>query len=605
MSSSGRRLPSNVLFGPAVALVAIAVSVVVLVVAPVHARADSGLSLCRQSSDTGCVDPAIGIACDRGTDVLIAARGSGEEATDNSGAGGPMASAYLSMRDEFAKSGRNLRIVTVDYPAQDVDTIKLALIGAPNNFFASIDEGITLTKQMLEQFRTSPACSGKRVVLGGYSQGAMVMHRIIYKLGPGYLIDHFVDSALFVADGDRWAGDTITHFGTANFGSTGAGRVGVGQMEPYMPFAGSPPGSAPPGTHISQICLLNDVVCAPKDPGVVARCGKKCPEAGIHASYPVTKDVDGITYLEKATRSLAAFSTSTVPTTSPPTSTTTTTTPPPPQGTPVVLPFTNLDHPQALTFNGAGTVVVGELKAPPAAILKLDSHNVQTTLVADANAIWGITADGAGNIYWTDPQHQIIWKLPAGSATPQTFYTFTGQNQAPWGIAAATDGTLVVAAEQPGSPNINNTAPMDVWKFAPGSTSPSTVPLPVQGYNGLAITGSGDIYGAGLANVGSHAWKLPAGSATAVDLQINFGLIRDIAADNSGNVIVDGFPACTGICIVTDQVYLQRPGSTSLTQLPFTDHGGQLAGLDIDSTGTVAVVDPANNRVLELAAATS
>nr|WP_283164291.1 cutinase family protein [Rhodococcus sp. 06-621-2] len=157
----------------------------------------------------------------------MAARGSGE--TDSNKLGPTMLAPYKLRADKGAASGTRVNVIAVDYPARPVWDIPLALFGNVG-YFDGIPDGFTKTVKLLQQVQTLPECESVRVTRGGYSQGAMVMHRVIQAFDAEQLSRLHVRSALLVADGDRNGED----YGTVPCGSAGTTRVGIGQWLPVV-----------------------------------------------------------------------------------------------------------------------------------------------------------------------------------------------------------------------------------------------------------------------------------------------------------------------------------------------------------------------------------
>ncbi|WP_378688272.1 hypothetical protein [Nocardia sp. GCM10030253] len=203
----------------------------------------------------------------------------------------------------------------------------------------------------------------------------------------------------------------------------------------------------------------------------------------------------------------------------------------------------------------------------------MDSRGVQTTLVDDEQIQpWDVAVDGTGAVYYNDLMSRSVFELAPGSTAPQAIYTFPDRGQQPFAIAAAPDGTVVVSAVITG----NTSAQMDVWRFAPGSPTPTMLPFPKESIGALAITAGGDIY----ASAQQKVWKLPAGAAAATQLPITPRTTRGVAVSNSGDVYVsdaygggdpDG-PLGPG------NVLVLRAGATTPTVVPFT--GSERTGTD-------------------------
>lgn len=211
---------------------------------------------------------------DCSTDVMfIGARGSGELASDSGGLGRTVASQRDRLAENLASRGRSLSttaIVDPGYPANPVP-----LIGGKNpdlpGFAAGIEEGVQATLQFLRKWKVDTACRGQRLVLAGYSQGAMVMHRVAYELTHAieapfenyeYIVEQ-IDGVILLADGDRKRDDSVI-YGIGNAPTDRGG--GVGQVAPLLSLAASGYLSAQWRDKIISICRLNDPVCAYEPP---------------------------------------------------------------------------------------------------------------------------------------------------------------------------------------------------------------------------------------------------------------------------------------------------------------------------------------------------
>ncbi len=88
------------------------------------------------------------------------------------------------------------------------------------------------------------ACPAQQVVLVGYAQGAMVLHRALLALGDRPDILGRVVAAVLVADGDR-----------ASSAGTGAGvNARLGRQVPTVPQPGT-------GVLVAEVCSRGDLVC--------------------------------------------------------------------------------------------------------------------------------------------------------------------------------------------------------------------------------------------------------------------------------------------------------------------------------------------------------
>ena len=140
----------------------------------------------------------------------LGAAGSGQRdgagLTANGGMGGVVYQSYLQMRDELAASGRTITAEAVQYPAAPVPLE--GGLGGWMDFMDSVKEGADATATQFEAF--TEQCPNTKVVLAGYSQGAMVIHRNLEDLAD----DPHVAAALLIADGDRLPVDTTIKLGS-------------------------------------------------------------------------------------------------------------------------------------------------------------------------------------------------------------------------------------------------------------------------------------------------------------------------------------------------------------------------------------------------------
>ena len=203
---------------------------------------------------------AAGASC---ADVLfVGARGSGEAGpgdrgwkptqSDPHGLGPTMNSALRRLTADLA-GRRTIQVESVSYVANGVQT----LVHAPNQYFANLGVGVTWTLGVLGgQARKCPA---QQIVLAGFSQGAMVMHRVLHELGAtgsGRAILARVAAAILVGDGDQ-----VPHDNEVPFGSAGAGAEGIGHLLPSISHTSS--AKFPPGLRVKmlRVCYHHDPVC--------------------------------------------------------------------------------------------------------------------------------------------------------------------------------------------------------------------------------------------------------------------------------------------------------------------------------------------------------
>ena len=183
----------------------------------------------------------------------IGAAGSGER-VDPTADGGMGRVVYQSLNELSAKlqqDGRTLTAEAVDYPAVAVPD-QDGGAGEWLGFMGSVDEGATALGKQYEAFVEQ--CPTSKVVLAGYSQGAMVVHRNLAALAGSPNLT----AVLLVADGDRRPDDPTLNLGTAS-GIPERGK-GVAQDWPILAHA---PALLPTalGARTISVCNLNDAVC--------------------------------------------------------------------------------------------------------------------------------------------------------------------------------------------------------------------------------------------------------------------------------------------------------------------------------------------------------
>ncbi|AQA06122.1 cutinase [Mycobacterium sp. MS1601] len=183
----------------------------------------------------------------------IGAAGSGErgpEATMNGGMGPVMYRSYLNFQQQAAAAGQTVTGEPVIYPAAEVPLDGGILDWA--GFIGSVDQG---TGALAAQYANFVAqCPGSKVVLAGYSQGAMVVHRNLQALDASPNLS----AALLIADGDRRPDNPTLNMGTASL--VPGKRLGVAQDWPILAHA---PGPLPAtvGSRTISVCDFGDAVC--------------------------------------------------------------------------------------------------------------------------------------------------------------------------------------------------------------------------------------------------------------------------------------------------------------------------------------------------------
>jgi predicted esterase len=183
----------------------------------------------------------------------IGAAGSGERgpnASLNGGMGRVIYQSLLNFQQQAAQDGQTVTAEAVVYPATEVPLDGGLLDWA--GFIGSVDEG---SAALATQYATfAQQCPSTKVVLAGYSQGAMVVHRNLQALDASPNLS----AALLIADGDRRPEDPTLNMGTAT--AVPGPRLGVAQDWPILADAPAPlPVTV--GMRTISVCDYGDAVC--------------------------------------------------------------------------------------------------------------------------------------------------------------------------------------------------------------------------------------------------------------------------------------------------------------------------------------------------------
>jgi hypothetical protein len=200
----------------------------------------------------------------------------GADLTANGGIGPVVYQSYLQLQSDLAASGRTITAEAVQYPAAPVPLD--GGLGGWMGFMDSVKEGTAAAAKQFTAF--TERCPDTKVVLAGYSQGAMVIHRNLEDLAD----NPSVAAALLIADGDRLPADT-----TVNMGSTAVvPGVGKGVAQEHSFLASAPTSKLPAaiGARTISVCDLGDPVCD-YDPDSTTDAMSPAALA-IHTSYAPT-----------------------------------------------------------------------------------------------------------------------------------------------------------------------------------------------------------------------------------------------------------------------------------------------------------------------------
>ncbi|WP_082929549.1 cutinase family protein [Mycobacterium sp. 852013-51886_SCH5428379] len=204
----------------------------------------------------------------------IGAAGSGErgaEVTMNDGMGRVVFNSMQDLHQLVQRDGRTMTAEAVNYPATPVPADDSILGWA--GFINSVDAGTAALNAQYAAF--VQRCPSSKVVLAGYSQGAMVVHRNLqaFSQSPN------LAAALLVADGDRLPTDATYNLGSVT-SVPGAGK-GVAQDWPILAHAPAPLPLDVAARTVS-VCDLGDAVC---DYDPEAEDAMNPTAVAIHTSY--------------------------------------------------------------------------------------------------------------------------------------------------------------------------------------------------------------------------------------------------------------------------------------------------------------------------------
>jgi hypothetical protein len=229
----------------------------------------AGLSAGVAQADPGCPDVH-----------WIGAAGSGErgaEVSMNGGMGRVVFQSFSALKQLVEPDGRTITAEAVDYPATAVPEDGGVLDWA--NFMGSVDAGTAALGGQYASF--AARCPSTKVVLAGYSQGAMVVHRNLHALAASPNLA----ASLLIADGDRLPDDPTVNIGSVT-SVPGAGK-GVAQGWPILAHA---PAALPValGSKTISVCDLGDAVCDYDEDSEDSE-SVMATAAAIHTGYDISK----------------------------------------------------------------------------------------------------------------------------------------------------------------------------------------------------------------------------------------------------------------------------------------------------------------------------
>lgn len=182
--------------------------------------------------------------------IGVAGSGERDDPTVDAGMGRVVYNSLRDLSQWVQQDGRTMSAEAVAYPAAPVPADG-DLLGW-GGFMSSVDTGVAALGNQYAAF--TQRCPSSQVILAGYSQGAMVVHRNLAGLSGSPNLA----AALLVADGDRLPADPTVNLGTA-IAVPGAGK-GVAQDWPILAHAPAPL-TATIGSRTISVCDRGDAVC--------------------------------------------------------------------------------------------------------------------------------------------------------------------------------------------------------------------------------------------------------------------------------------------------------------------------------------------------------
>lgn len=184
--------------------------------------------------------------------------------------------------------GQRIEVNSVDYGADRVQT----LAHNRQKYFKGLAAGVSWTLQDLARHAKAAACPHQRIVLAGFSQGAMVMHRVLHLLGgtnAGRMVLARVAAAVLVGDGDQVPQDRQLRYGSASDQAQG-----IGQAFRALSHSLTAVFSAQLDSRVLSVCNTHDPVCD--------FTGADLVNFKIHLSYPASRPLQAAA--EQAARDL-------------------------------------------------------------------------------------------------------------------------------------------------------------------------------------------------------------------------------------------------------------------------------------------------------------
>lgn len=265
--------------------------------------------------------------------------------------------------------------------------------------------------------------------------------------------------------------------------------------------------------------------------------------------------------------------------------------------TPVTLPFTNVDNPDAVAVDRTGNVYVASNPGESGTVLELPykSSKPVSAGFTGLSQPRGLAAQANGDVYVADPGNLDVVKLVHkrdGSVRQVTLpLPGLGLFNEPDAVAVDDTGNLFVV-ENP-DPEVTGGQP-EVVEFKPTGAGYSSVTLPFTGLGdptGVAVDTFGDVF---VTDNFDRVLELPHGKKSQVTLLSGLAAVGvdAVAADGSGDVILTG-------ANVDDVVELLRVSGYA-SQVTLATGQGRPYAVAVDTSFDVFFSSLLNDQVVEL-----
>jgi hypothetical protein len=243
----------------------------------------------------------------------------------------------------------------------------------------------------------------------------------------------------------------------------------------------------------------------------------------------------------------------------------------------IQLPFSGLNHPQAIAVDNVGSVYVADTRNNR--VVKLAARAKEATQLpfSGLNNPDGVAISKAGDVYVADGGNNRVVELQTGSSSTNQL-SFTGLKR-PSDVAVDNSGNVYVV----------DSGNKRVLKLAAGSTNAIQLPR-VASPDSIAVETDRNVYV--VDDSISRFLQLSAGSREWSQLPLDdVGGISGMAVDPAGNLYTTAD--------TENEVLELRKGWNAAEELAFTGLAHPYA-VAVDHQGNVYVADTGNNRVLEL-----